>query len=1327
MWYPNYSDENYNNILNKYEFKEEKKRDYVYQEPRQLLLRNWMSKNTVYDNMLLFHETGTGKCHGKNTPILMFDGRTKMVQNIKITDTLMGDDSNERTVFSTTTGKDSLYNVINVDNSSAKKFSVNKEHILCLKSVDFPIIKRKRGLNNNKIIIEWIEYCKIVSKTFFYKNEEEDIVFKEVMEFIKEVKSEEILEIAVKDYVKLPNSTKKKLKGYSVPVEFIEKKTFNPYVMGVWISNSENTHKLLKCNGYSSKYILNNINENKNLEFIPNEDDKVDKDDNDDNEDERIVRLDIIGDKFTEILIENNLYENKNRIPISLKCNTRSNRLLFLAGILDNNGKYDEKNMEYTFCSKHLQLINDIGFLCKSLGFDYRVKKSYKCFKKTYSILIYEGAFIDIPILTPSKKSNKSEGKDGTFNIKVKKIGKGKYYGFTIDDNCRYLLGDFTVTHNTAAAITIAEGFKEYISNMGKKIIVLVKNSNIEKNFRNEMLTHCTQDEYINDKTREKLRSKKGSIESKEIRNRINRKINKQYDFMTYGTFVNQVLGMKEFEKDDIGQNTTKQRKNSSGDGIRKRPTNGLKNFNNMLIIIDEAHNITNNDVYVSLKKLLEKSYNYRLLLLTATPMYDNPKEIFEISNLLNSKELQLPIRNERGVFNGTRPLLIKEDSSNNNVLIKGGVINITEYGKEKLKKCLLGKISYLKANTETFPRKIDMGEPLDGKVGSTKVVFCEMSDLQYKSYVDSLKMDKSIPYNNSDFSSTLQNIESEENLNNNLNSKTNSLYKNSSDASTFVFNNGLFGKEGFESAFNKELKLKKDFFDTFTFDGELQNNSKKLFTLLKNIKESPGNVFVYSNYVNYGGTKLIKQLLLSNGYSTYTSGRGKDYKSFILFDDSTSSEKRELHKSIFNSSENKDGRLIKIIIGSPIISEGITLKNVRQVHILEPTWNMSRINQIIGRALRHHSHDDLPEDERTVEIYKYCSVYKNKKSCIDKEKYILSEEKDRSNKVIERLLKMLAFDCIYNQSKLKGIEGTAECDYTKCDYRCEINIPESKDANALDKSTYNLYIDFFEKYDIEFTTNFIKKLFKTYFIWNIDDILLHIKSNTKDIISNECINHVLKDFVDEKTIITDGYDRDGYIIKKGSFFIFNPIDVDINTSIYSKMLDFEVSTNKYDLDEYVNNSSLSTLLQKEKKSINANTKKNSAKEIVQIPLSKKDLEFNENIIKDYLIFATFRARRKKNEEYGKIDNKLRIIDNRKNENGNESESEDERKNITGMEIKSFTKDKLLDIITYLKIKKDKIKEYLKIPKGFVTNNLGKEQYINVIVKYLEENNMILK
>ena len=145
----------------------------------------------------------------------------------------------------------------------------------------------------------------------------------------------------------------------------------------------------------------------------------------------------------------------------------------------------------------------------------------------------------------------------------------------------------------------------------------------------------------------------------------------------------------------------------------RKAGKNMLTDLNNTVVIVDEAHNITNNDVYIALHKILSKSYNTRLVLLTATPLYDNPKEIFELTNLLNINNLdkQLPIRNDLFKPNvnseDPQPYLIKKQSKliNNNVL-KGGIIYISENGKKVLSESLIGKVSYLKANTLTNPKR---------------------------------------------------------------------------------------------------------------------------------------------------------------------------------------------------------------------------------------------------------------------------------------------------------------------------------------------------------------------------------------------------------------------------------------------------------------------------------------------------------------------------------------------------------------------------------------------------------------------------------------------
>jgi superfamily II DNA or RNA helicase len=1309
IYYKNYQDLDFDKTLNKLEFsmhKSENKRKHVYQEPSQLLMRNFISKNTIYDNILLYHNVGVGKCHAKDTPIIMYDGNIKKVQDIKIGDLIMGDDSQPRKVLSLARGTDAMYDVIP---TKGEKYRVNEEHILCLKASGYPSFNFSK-INSN-FNIQWIENNKFHSKSFsFNKNNKIDKKL-EAEQFYKSITNEQILEISIKDYIKLSETKKKLLKGYKVPINFSEKQIpIDPYMIGYWlgdggsrgacITSQESTvlhyfvHNLGQYNLYLTKL------QSKYCYGISG----------------------LTGKKHSNIFLTTlknlNMINNKH-IPIIYKCNSRENRLKLLAGLIDSDGYCTRGGFELVQSIEHEKLIDDVIYLARSLGFAcYKTKKStswtYNGIKKysyAWRIFISGKGIEEIPTLIPRKTPNPRRQKKDVLvtGITVEYVNQDNYYGFTLDGNCRYVMGDFTVTHNTCTAITIAEGFKEYIHNIGKKIFVLVKNKNIQQNFIDELLSKCTYDEYLIE----------GETSDIDILN-AKKNINKYYQFMTYGTFVNKVLGAKEFIKDEFGKNTKKVKK-INGIVQRKPIQDAIQNLNNTVVIVDEVHNITNNDTYTSLFKVLSNSYNYRLVLLTATPIYDNPKEIFELSNLLNINEpkLQLPTRDK--LFEGKEPFLIKEKSEYiNTSALKGGIIKITDKGLTALKTSLYGKVSYLKANTETNPSSSIIGQPLiENQIGTTNIVYCEMSKYQYKIYLNALKTDLNKD-SKFDISSAIQNIESEENtLENEIISKTNSLYKNTSDASTMSYPNSEYGKTGFLNIFNKSgtsYSLKKEFKNVLTTD--LQQYSNKLYTLLQNInKSTSGNIFIYSNYVSYGGTSLIKQLLLANGFVEFSSKSNfKEYKSFIVFDESTNIIRREKFKNIFNSEDNKDGKFIRIIIGSPIISEGITLKGVRQVHILEPYWNMSKINQIIGRAIRNYSHHFLEPSDRTVEIYKYVSVYKSSNEkldtkklenfFIDLEKYILCEEKDRSNKIIERLLKTLSFDCVFNYTRNKITDNqsnTPECDYTDCEYQCLINPTET----SIDKSTYNMYISFFEQFDIHFILDVIRNLFKTYFVWSLDDIIKKIH-HLEPLITEEAIYTTLNYIVQNRINMIDKYDREGFIINKGPYYIFNESNLDIESSLYSKILDFSVNKNKYTLEEFTKQVLDKNLFKKPEDKVKS--KEKSKQILTENILSKEDIEYNQNIENTWDIYGTYRSKKMKADKwehkYGALDNKFRL-------NIKSDIDSDQRKVTTGKWIGSYNISELRNIAIKLGIP--------------IIESWQKEDFGEAIENFLKENNRIIR
>lgn len=1309
-FYNDYKDEDFGEILNKYEFwsnATDKRKNYLYQEPSQLLLRNFISKNTIYENALLYHNLGTGKCHKKDTPILMYDGNIKMVQDIQIGDLLMGDDSKPRKVLSLARGEDEMYDIIPV---KGDKYTVNQEHILCLKVSGFPKMSHDK-INNYNYNIQWVENNKFKSKTFTYNKNNQLEKQKAALEFLDSIKNEQVIEISVKDYLKLSKSKKGILKGYKCGVEFTNKEIpFDPYILGYWLGDGTARDSAITTQESTVIRYLKNTLSSKNLYLSTLK---------------STYSYGITGNgkkggnSFLTMLKNLNLVNNKH-IPYIYKCNDRTIRLKLLAGILDADGYLCKSGgFELTQGLQHEKLIDDIIFLVRSLGFScYKnIKKTCwiyngeKKYGKAWRIFIFGNGIEEITTLckrkqTPPRKQIKDPLVTG---ITLKHIGRDNYYGFTLDGNCRYLMGDFTVTHNTCTSISIAEGFKEWINNMGKKIFVLVKNKNIQKNFINEILSKCTGDEYLND--------------NNDDINKLTRSINKYYQFMTYGTFTNRVLGIKEFELDQYGYKTNRV-KRVDGKIVRKRSKDAITDMNNTVIIIDEVHNITNNDTYLALLNILSKSYNYRLVLLTATPIADNSKEIFEIANLLNIKSGQLlPIRNNllKEVSGGNYYVSKANPIYINNKVLKGGIINVTDWGLQQLTDAMYGKISYLPANKFAFPSRKDNGDDLiPAREGTSKVVYCEMSDYQYSVYLDALEIDVRED-SNFDLTYTVSFVESYENAKdtNVVTSRSSALYKNSSDAATMSYPNGTFGKNGFLQNFNKQSGNNWSPIDKSLLIGDkLKQYSCKLFNLLENIESSPGNIFVYSNYVSYGGTSLIKQILLANGWGEYSgTSRYKENRSFVIFEDNFNIERRERLRKVFNSPENRYGKYIKVLIGSPVISEGITLKNVRQIHLLEPSWNMTRINQIIGRGIRNRSHEDLEPQERTVDVFKYISIKTTNLDerrgdlanfFIDREKYILSEEKDRANKIVERMLKEISFDCeLTSNRRIVDMDYTADCDYKSCNFECRIKPKKGlvKNPSQTDKSTYNINITSFDKLDLYWVIDRIREIFHEYFIWNLDDLSSKIKSNSNQNVADEVIWTALSHIIDNKLVLYDTYDREGFLINRGKYYIFNPLDKDINSSFFSKVLDFDVDKNMYTLSEYMIKSG-----KFEKETIKEEEPPKKIEE--PIVLNKEIIEYNNNVVRNNLVYGTFRKRGTMENPYGPADTKFRIVDNREPT----QKTKDMRKNKSGMWIESYFKNDLIEIANWFGVKDE-------LP----LEELDKKQLSDKIQRYMSQNGLVLK
>ena len=152
------------------------------------------------------------------------------------------------------------------------------------------------------------------------------------------------------------------------------------------------------------------------------------------------------------------------------------------------------------------------------------------------------------------------------------------------------------------------------------------------------------------------------------------------------------------------------------------------------------------------------------------------------------------------------------------------------------------------------------------------------------------------------------------------------------------------------------------------------------LFNYISN--KNDGKHLIYSNFINYC-LHIIKYYLDNNGWINYLDSNSSKsynpYKTYILWDATLSDIDKQIVKSVLNSKENMDGKIIKVILGSPSIKEGISFKHIQHLHQIDPVWNISSKQQIEGRCIRYKSHEDIPLKhkylKRKVIIHNYISV----------------------------------------------------------------------------------------------------------------------------------------------------------------------------------------------------------------------------------------------------------------------------------------------------------------------------------------------------------------
>jgi superfamily II DNA or RNA helicase len=291
-------------------------------------------------------------------------------------------------------------------------------------------------------------------------------------------------------------------------------------------------------------------------------------------------------------------------------------------------------------------------------------------------------------------------------------------------------------------------------------------------------------------------------------------------------------------------------------------------------------------------------------------------------------------------------------------------------------------------------------------------------------------------------------------------------------------------------------------------------------------------------------------------------------------------------------------GSKIKVVLISQAGSEGLDFKVVRQIHILEPWYNMNRNEQIIGRGVRNFSHKDLPFEKRNVQIFLYGSILHNAfEEAADLYVYRISEIKAVKIGKVTRLLKEASVDCIINHDQTQftpenfklipenrhikqqlstGLEiedfeigdmpNSATCDYMDtCEFKCISGTDEKLDETMLNYDTYN---EAFMLVNSDKIIQKIKGLMKQRFFYKKREFfqLINIPKKYPTVQIYAAITQILNDNTE---YISDKYGRTGYLVNIGDYYLFQPSELNYkNISIFDRstpldykhnMINFEI------------------------------------------------------------------------------------------------------------------------------------------------------------------------
>lgn len=956
-----------------------------------------------YDRIYKIDDPGSGKCMRYNTPILMYDGSIKPVQDIKNGEYIMGPDSKKRRVMGVTSGEAEMYEIIP---AKGRSFGCNGPHILTLKGMKPLLTEVNRP---SKYAVRYSVEGEKKSKAFK--------TIEEAEEFIEEI-GEDIFDVPLEEYMQWSTNRKSKTYLFHVGIDFKSRSVpVDPYMIGYWLGDGDSCRSAIttadqEIVDYYTEELpkidcqLNSWNDESGYHYSISGNEEKDK------------KGKKGGNHFLNTLKDTNMLNNKH-IPDIYKLNSRRKRLKLLAGLIDSDGYKDPGANYYEITQKSKKLADDIEYLCFSLGFMVTMAKVTKgcpvngkmVYGEYYRLNIFGDGLEDVPVLLDRKKCDpRFINKRATCqSFKIKATGEDKYYGFQLDGDGRFLLGDFLVTHNTCTMVGLAEGLKDY-QNRFKHCYVLEKGPTTLHDFKNQIVCKCTkfgvyETEAIRRATDTKVRAAN-----------ITNEIKSWYTVTTYTKFGSECDGMTEAQ-------------------IKEK-------YSHCVFFIDEAHILRNTKgvhesknasesragkekislqkAYRNIWKVCHEADNIKVVVASATPNINDVGDFVPTANLLLPKDRQLPyhikdtfvqdkkdgeIRYDyrfvtlaqmepffRGIFSYARALDTGVD-----------IINMgTNLGKT-IELEMLSIYADLKplitANKDgSFTYHKQVLPPLIKEKYQSQLIVYPVKMSPFQSLIFS-RADSSGEYNgiqgkhhsaefvfpDGSFGGNLDFFLSPEKV-------VSSQKKKASGMPKYVTRRG----QG-DYVANKVLK------DLLASPEELYKHSCKFYEILQIEENNPlSKGFIFTDAFTGAGAILLSLMFEAHGYEKYDRSESsfqidsdgkreikiEKRKRYAILSNDSSTGKIPSTMEMFNDPINRDGGYIKIMIGAPVARDGVNFYDVMRAYLLRAGWHPAGDLQALYRILRAVSHEATKREKEKyykehgiedevripVQIYRMCS-----------------------------------------------------------------------------------------------------------------------------------------------------------------------------------------------------------------------------------------------------------------------------------------------------------------------------------------------------------------